>query len=55
MRKNRVVIVGGGFGGTLSFGIKAPLDFSVVVDFAAALLLGACPALAKPTANEAQQ
>jgi putative oxidoreductase len=40
---------------TISFGIKAPLDFSVVIDFAAALLLGACPALAKPTANEAQQ
>ena len=29
---------------TLSFGVKAPLNFSVFVDFAAAFLLGAWPA-----------
>ena len=32
---------------TLSFGIKAPLDFSVFVDFAAALLLGGLASIAK--------
>lgn len=40
---------------TLSFGIKAPLDFSVFVDFAAALLLGAWPASPKLKRNDAQQ
>src|ERR1700757_5448345 len=38
---------------TLSFGIKAPLDFSVFVDFAAALLLGAWPASPKLKPNDA--
>jgi putative oxidoreductase len=32
---------------TLSFGIKAPLSFSVFVDFAAALLVAACPVSTK--------
>jgi putative oxidoreductase len=40
---------------TLSFGIKAPLNFSVFVDFAAALLLGAWPASPKLKPNDAQQ
>ncbi|MBV8102574.1 MAG: DoxX family membrane protein [Verrucomicrobia bacterium] len=37
------------FGGamTLSFGVKAPLNFSVFVDFAAALILGVWPAATK--------
>ena len=39
---------------TLSFGIQAPLDFSVFVDFAAALLLGAWPALPKLRPTDAQ-
>src|ERR1700741_725475 len=38
---------------TLSFGIKAPLNFSVFVDFAAALLLGAWPASPKLKPNDA--
>src|ERR1700758_4926717 len=40
---------------TLSFGVKAPLNFSVFVDFAAALLLGAWPASPKLKPNDAQQ
>ncbi|HEX6567425.1 MAG TPA: DoxX family membrane protein [Chthoniobacterales bacterium] len=32
---------------TLSFGVKAPLNFSVFVDFAAALILGVWPDAAK--------
>jgi len=32
---------------TLSFGVKAPLNFSVFVDFAAALVLGVWPDAAK--------
>jgi uncharacterized membrane protein YphA (DoxX/SURF4 family) len=39
---------------TLSFGVKAPLNFSVFVDFAAALLLGAWPASSKLKSNDAQ-
>jgi len=40
---------------TVSFGVKAPLNFSVFVDFAAAFLLGAWPASAKLKSNDAQQ
>jgi putative oxidoreductase len=39
---------------TVSFGVKAPLDFSVFVDFAAAFLLGAWPASPKLKSNDAQ-
>jgi uncharacterized membrane protein YphA (DoxX/SURF4 family) len=39
---------------TISFGIKAPLNFSVFVDFAAAFLLGAWPVSPKLKSNDAQ-
>ena len=38
---------------TVSFGLKAPLNFSVFVDFAAAFLLGAWPVSPKLTSNDA--
>ena len=40
---------------TLSFGVKAPLSFSVFVDFAAALLLGTWPASPKLKSNDVQR
>jgi hypothetical protein len=40
---------------TVSFGVKAPLNFSVFVDFAAAFLLGAWPASPKLKSDDAQQ
>jgi hypothetical protein len=40
---------------TLSFAVKAPLGFSVFVDFAAAFLLGARPASPKLKSNDAQE
>ena len=40
---------------TVSFGVKAPLNSSVFVDFAAAFLLGAWPASRKPKSNDAQR
>jgi len=40
---------------TVSFGVKAPLNFSVFVDFAAAFLLAAWPATPKLKSNHAQQ
>jgi uncharacterized membrane protein YphA (DoxX/SURF4 family) len=40
---------------TVSFGVKAPLDFSVFVDFAAALLLGAWPVSPKLKSDDAKQ
>jgi uncharacterized membrane protein YphA (DoxX/SURF4 family) len=39
---------------TLSFGVKAPLNFSVFVDFAAAFLLGAWPAPLTLKSNDAE-
>src|SRR5260221_9526157 len=40
---------------TVSFGVKAPLNFFVFVDFAAAFLLGSCPPSPKLTPNHVQQ
>jgi uncharacterized membrane protein YphA (DoxX/SURF4 family) len=40
---------------TLSFGVKAPLSFSVFVDFAAALVLGTWPASPKLKSNDVQR
>jgi uncharacterized membrane protein YphA (DoxX/SURF4 family) len=40
---------------TLSLGVKAPLSFSVFVDFAAALLLGLWPPSGKLKSNDVRQ
>ena len=40
---------------TLSLGVKAPLSFSVFVDFAAALILGLWPPSGKLKSNNVQQ
>jgi putative oxidoreductase len=39
---------------TVSFGVKAPLNFSVFVDFAAAFLLAVWPASPKLKSDDAQ-
>jgi putative oxidoreductase len=39
---------------TLSFGVKAPLNFSVFVDFAAAFVLGVWPAVTNLRSNDAR-
>ena len=39
----------------VSFGVKAPLNYSVFVDFTAAFLLGAWPASPKLKSNDVQQ